>query len=101
MRIGPGGGGSSKRLRVYVSKSRIGPPQRFVLRQDLEQGGQLRSAVPAGQRQPQSLEVAADGLQLADELAGGVVVEPVTRTFAELLEALQRRTGLVRQLNRL
>src|SRR4029453_16423390 len=58
-----------------------------------------RGRVAPGQRQPQRLQVAADGLQLADELAGGVMVEPVTRTFTELLEALQCRTGLVRQLN--
>src|SRR6266487_999422 len=93
MRIGPGGGGSSKRPRVKVSKSCIGPPQRLVLRQGLEQRSQLGPAVLAGQRQPQRLQVAADCLQLADELASGVVVEPVARACAELLEAVQSRPG--------
>src|SRR4051812_20472396 len=98
MRIGAGGGGSSKSPRVYVSKSRIGPPQGLVLRQRLEEGGELRPAVASRQRQPQRLEVAADRLQLPDELARGIVIEAVACAPAKLLEADERRPRVWGQL---
>src|SRR3954467_784747 len=91
MRIGPGGGGSSTRPRVYVSKSRNDPPQGLVLRQGDEQRRELRPSVAAGESQPQRLQVAADRLQLPDELPGSVVIEPVARSLAQLLEPLERR----------
>src|SRR5436190_16258021 len=97
MRIGPGGGGSSKSERVYVSKSRIDPPERFLLWKGLEQRSQLRPAVPAGEGQAQRLQVAADGLELSDELPRRVVVEAVRRALAELFEALEGRTRLARK----
>src|SRR5439155_25705983 len=64
----------------------------------LEQRGELRPALASRQRQPQCLQVAADSLQLADELAGGVVIEAVARPLAKLLEALERRPRVGRQL---
>src|SRR5919201_6236750 len=101
MRIGPGGGGSSTGERVSVSKSRIDSPQRLLLRQRLEQRRELGAAVAAGQGQPQRLQVSPDRLQLPDELAGSVVVQTVRGPPTKLLEALQRRTRLLRQPRRL
>src|SRR5919202_6066716 len=101
MRIGPGGGGSSTSRRVKVSKSRIGPRQRLVLRQGLQDRGKLRAAVAAGQRQTDRLQVAADGLQLAEQLFGRLSIEAVAGSCAQLLEPLERRPGVRAEVGRL
>src|SRR5437588_8818083 len=73
IRIGPGGGGSSSSRRVSVLWRRIalayGPAQQLVPRQSSDDGGQFGPALAPGEHEPKRLQVAADGLQLADDRA--------------------------------
>src|SRR5947209_16122876 len=93
MRIGPGGGGSSCFRRVAVSYSRIEPPQRLVAVERGDDRRELRALVAARERDAQRAQVAADGLQLAQERARRLVVDAAVRALAQLAEA---RDGLVR-----
>src|SRR5215211_7096938 len=82
IRIGPGGGGSSRFERVKVSYSRIEPPQGLVARQRGDHRSELRPPLPTGQREPQRPEVAAGRLQLAHERLRRVVAERAVRAGA-------------------
>src|SRR3954447_24669807 len=67
MRTGPGGSGRSTSDLVYVSKSRIDPPERLVARHRRDDSPQLGTAVAAGQRPPDRAQAAADCLDLAHD----------------------------------
>src|SRR4029453_13966459 len=54
----------------------IAPPPRPGARKRGDHGPELRAALGARQRQPQRLEVAADGLQLAHDRLRAVVAQP-------------------------
>src|SRR3954447_27021698 len=75
IRTGPGGGGSSTSDFVYVSKSRIDPPQGLLARQRSDDGPQLGPAVAAGERAPDGAKVPTDRLQLAHYRLRGALVE--------------------------
>src|SRR5712691_6609089 len=90
MRTGPGDAGSSTSDFVYVSKSRIDPPEGLVAWQRRDHGPELRPAVLPGQGAPHSPQGPADCLQLADELTGCVLAERAVRTLAQLAEARER-----------
>src|SRR6266581_1405631 len=94
MRIGPGGAGSSCFSRVSVSESRIDPPQALFQRERLDHGPELRAPVAARQGEAQGTQVAADRLQLPDDLAA---VDAAVRALDELAEPFQRRPRLFRQ----
>ena len=98
IRIGPGRSGSSTSERVNVSYRRT---RSIVLRQEprarnarVPRRGRARRAptlaragLRARQREPQRAEVPADRLQLAQDRASVVRIEPVGRGPAELGEA--------------
>src|SRR5215213_8240780 len=67
IRTGPGGGGRSTSDFVYVSKSRIDPPERLGTRNGRDDSPQLRAAVAAGQGAANRAQIPADGLQLAHD----------------------------------
>src|SRR5579864_7191580 len=90
MRIGPGAAGSSTSWRLSVSKSRIDPPERLAALQRGEHRPQLRTAFAAGEREAQRAQVAADRLQLAQDLARACRVEPFRGGGAQLAEAFKR-----------
>src|SRR6476619_8571666 len=102
MRIGPGGGGSSRRLRVNVSyrrtaRSYSGPAgagcarERFVSWRRREDGRELRPLRRAGKRQAERAQVAADGLQLAHERVCLLMRKTLGHGLAELREAVESR----------
>src|SRR6476659_1789876 len=112
MRIGPGGGGSSRRLRVNVSyrrtaRSYSGPAgagcarERFVPWRRRKDGSELRPLRGAGQRQAERAQVAADRLQLAHERVCLFVREPLGHGLAELREAVESRPRVLAELDRL
>src|SRR5579885_3878451 len=90
IRTGPGGGGSSTSDLVYVSKSRIDPPQRLVARQGHEHRPELGAAVAAGERPAHPAQVAAGGLQLADDRLRPLLAERAVRLRAQLPEPHER-----------
>src|SRR5689334_22955748 len=83
MRTGPGGGGSSTSDFVYVSKSRIDPPECLVARDGGEHSPELGAGVAAGQGAPDRAQVAPDGLQLAQDRPRRVAVEHLVRGRAQ------------------
>src|SRR5215475_7630844 len=99
MRTGPGGGGSSTSDFEYVSKSRIDPSKRLLTRQGGDHRPELGPALPPGERAADGPQVAADGLQLAHDRLGGVLVEAV-RAQAQLAEPLERRPVRLRKFVR-
>src|SRR5436305_5092768 len=90
MRIGPGGGGSSRFARDAVSYSRIQPPQRLVAVERGDDRRELGAFLAAGQCDAQRAQVTADRLQLAQERARRLVVDPAVRALAQLAEARER-----------
>src|SRR4051794_21860897 len=91
MRIGPGGSGRSTTLRCRVLESRIDPPERLDAVELGEHAPQLGPLLGARERAAQRAQVAADRLQLADELARLRLVQPLARALAQLAEALERQ----------
>src|SRR3954471_21825973 len=89
-----GGSGSSSLRRESELESRIDPPQGLVARERGDDRPELGTALAAGQREPQRLQVAADRLQLAHDRTRGVLAEPAVRALAQLPEALERRHRL-------
>src|SRR5829696_8390972 len=90
MRTGPGGGGRSTSDFVYVSKSRIDPPERLVTRNGRDDSPQLRAAVAAGQGAADRAQVPADGLQLAHDRLRVVLRDRRARAVAQLSEPHER-----------
>ncbi len=77
---------------MRVLESRIDPPQRLVAGQRPHDSPQLGTAVSPGQREPQRAQVAADGLQLADDRPR---VEAAVRALDELAQALAAGADIV------
>ena len=61
---------------------------------------QLGASLGPGQREAEELEVAADGLQLAHDLACAGLVEDVGGRAAEPHEPLQREPGILAEVHR-
>src|SRR4051794_19397114 len=87
MRIGPGGSGNSTSARWRVLESRIDPPERLGAIDLGEDAPELGAALGAGQRAPQGAQVAADRLQLADQLPCLRLVEALGGALTQLTEA--------------
>src|SRR5437867_12806654 len=93
-----GGSGSASTRRVSVLESRIDPPERLLAWQRGDHRPELGPAFAPGEREAQRAQVAADGLELADELPR---VGAAIGTVDELAEARQRlRRGQPRRLRR-
>src|SRR6476660_1899032 len=84
IRIGPGASGRSCFPRVYVSYSRIEPPQRLVPVECCYDRGELRTAVAPRERDSQRVRVSANRLQLAHERLRRLVAQAAVRTLAQL-----------------
>src|SRR3954447_8590728 len=67
IRTGPGAAGRWTSDFVYVSKSRIDPPERLVARHGRDDSPQLGTAVAAGQRPPDRAQAAPDSLDLTHD----------------------------------
>src|SRR3954469_10672174 len=90
MRTGPGGSGRSTSDFVYVSKSRIDPPERLVARDGRDDSPQLGTAVAPGQSAADRAQVAPDGLDLAHDRLRVVLRERRSRAVAKLAEPVER-----------
>src|SRR3954447_19306411 len=86
-----GGSGSAAIRRVSVSESCIDPPQGLLAVERGELRPELATVLGAGERAAQRPQVAADGLQLAQERARRWRVERLRGAGAQLPEALQRQ----------
>src|SRR5215210_580850 len=90
IRTGPGAAGRSTSDLVYVSKSRIDPPERLVARDGGDDSPQLGAAVAAGQGAADGAQVPADRLQLADDLLRRVLRDRRLCAGAQLPEPYER-----------
>src|SRR3972149_11432882 len=93
MPTGPGGGGSSSFFRESELKSSIDPAQRLVAGEREHDRPELRPALGAREREPKRAQVAADRLELAQDLLRRQRREVAVRALAQLAEARQRGRG--------